>query len=284
MTGVAIGWVYEHSPFKGAVFSLHITIADTVDDKLVLYATLNHLAEKARLSKRSVQDGLDALVKAGMLTVLEPATNRFPAKYLVELPRDAPVLWILPGRRVANAATQKPGVQTAPSRVANPANQGGKPCTPSHISSSELKKQLSPVVETDGTLDLGVDNRPLKPRALAYKVFGDVNVARRDAGLTPFVGGEDAVTVTATFLTAGVAPSALLDAGVRCPTWTKRSVEMALNGGRKAPTGPAQWDNSLRDSDAGVGFVQREPGKSRKLTDDERRKVQGLDQSGVGHG
>lgn len=273
VSGVAIGWVYEHSPCKKALFSLHVTIADTVDDNLILYATVKHLAEKARLSVRSVQDGLGALVEFGMLTVEKEATNREPAHYRVELPDEAPKVWITPGkRRGANRAPQASGVQTAPARGAESANRGCKPCTPSHISSNELEGEPSSADSGEATLDLGVDNhRPgIKPRALAHKVFGDVNVARRGAGLTEFVRGEDAVTVTAVFLAAGVTPAALLAAGLRCPTWTKRSVEMSLN--LRSPNDPTAM--AMANGSYGLPENLRpEPGKSRIMTRDEVRAI-----------
>lgn len=72
MSAQATGWVFSSSPYKGALFALHLAIADTVNDAYnnELWASVNSLAEKARLGDRIVRKGLAQMVNDGFLELM----------------------------------------------------------------------------------------------------------------------------------------------------------------------------------------------------------------------
>lgn len=74
MSAEATGWVFRESPYQGAMFALHLAVADTVNDthNNELWASASTLAKKARVSERSVRAGLSQMVNDGLLVrVLE---------------------------------------------------------------------------------------------------------------------------------------------------------------------------------------------------------------------
>lgn len=73
MSADATGWVYRHSPYSGATFSVHLAIADSANDQNgnEFWMAQETLGNKARCTNRSARDALDRLVADGYLQELE---------------------------------------------------------------------------------------------------------------------------------------------------------------------------------------------------------------------
>lgn len=69
MSSEAVGWTFRSSPYSGAMFALHLAVADTVNDahNNDLWASAPFLAGKARVSERSARAGLAQMVHDGLL-------------------------------------------------------------------------------------------------------------------------------------------------------------------------------------------------------------------------
>lgn len=87
MSATATGWVFDKSPYKGALFALHLAIADTVNDTYgnELWAAVATLAEKARLGERIVRKGLAQMVDDGLLELVS-ARNGHVRRYRFLMP------------------------------------------------------------------------------------------------------------------------------------------------------------------------------------------------------
>ena len=73
MSVQATTWVYEHSPYTGVFFSVHLAIADIVNDLYDnrFWLSEEALATKARCSTRTVERAKAQLVKDGYLEVTD---------------------------------------------------------------------------------------------------------------------------------------------------------------------------------------------------------------------
>lgn len=69
MSAEAVGWVYRHSPYTGAVFAVHHAVADTVNDQNGnrFWMKQSRTAIKARTSRKSVNEALATLEADGFL-------------------------------------------------------------------------------------------------------------------------------------------------------------------------------------------------------------------------
>lgn len=118
-----MGWVFRHSPCKGATFQVHLAVADSVNDQHgnELWMAVGTLADKARVTRGTAIKAVGALVADGYLTALEPAvddegrpTGR-PGRYRFEFPDDAPVeyesRWAARGVRGERAPSAGSGVR-----------------------------------------------------------------------------------------------------------------------------------------------------------------------------
>lgn len=73
MSAEAVGFVYRHSPYQGVVFSVHLAVADSVNDQFdnMFWMATGRLADKARTSRQSVSAALMRLEADGWLSVVE---------------------------------------------------------------------------------------------------------------------------------------------------------------------------------------------------------------------
>jgi hypothetical protein len=94
MSAEAMGWVFRHSPVKGTMFTVHLAIADVVNDQNdnEFWMSQTNLAQKARCSDRHARRALDALMEAGLVTLLEDNSKAGkPNRYRFEVGHcDAP--------------------------------------------------------------------------------------------------------------------------------------------------------------------------------------------------
>ncbi len=89
MSAEATGWTFRHSPFKGATFTIHLAIADSVNDQNEneFWMSQARLAQKARASHATVERAVAALREGGFLTLLEDnAKAGKPCRYRFEVP------------------------------------------------------------------------------------------------------------------------------------------------------------------------------------------------------
>jgi hypothetical protein len=89
----ATGWVFRHSPYKGAGFVIHLAIADSVNDQNdnEFWMSQARLCEKARTSHATTERAVRALRDDGFLTLLEDnATAGKPCRYRFEMPLGVP--------------------------------------------------------------------------------------------------------------------------------------------------------------------------------------------------
>ena len=96
MSAEAEGWVWKHSPYKGAAFQVHLAVADVVNDMhgWEFWAANAPLAAKARVGRQACNQALRRMVADGLLEVLwsPPAGKPAPVKYRFLMPT-VPVVW-----------------------------------------------------------------------------------------------------------------------------------------------------------------------------------------------
>ena len=68
--------VWSHSTQKGGCLLLLLALADFSNDEGLCWPSVSTLAHKSRLSRRSVQGHIQALVDAGELEIVEPCGGR----------------------------------------------------------------------------------------------------------------------------------------------------------------------------------------------------------------
>jgi len=88
-----MGWVFRHSPYKGAAFVVHLAIADSVNDQNdnEFWMSQARLCEKARTSHATTERAVKALRDDGLLTLLEDnSTAGKPCRYRFEMPPRVP--------------------------------------------------------------------------------------------------------------------------------------------------------------------------------------------------
>ena len=108
MSGDALGYVVRYSPFKGATFTVHLCIADSMSDLHGnrFWMSTTTLGAKARVSRKAASAAIGELVSGGFLSVLQSPldedgkpTGR-PGQYQFEYP-DCPLVfetrWALRG-------------------------------------------------------------------------------------------------------------------------------------------------------------------------------------------
>lgn len=154
MSAEATGWVYRHSPFKGAAFTVHHAIADSVNDQNdnEFWMAQENLADKARLSPRAVREAVTALLDGGYIEpidgeMLDPERRRKagrPTRWRFLFPDDAAIVYETRKRRTSarradptpapcadptSAETADPSEPSADVTQENPSPEpkGGKP-------------------------------------------------------------------------------------------------------------------------------------------------------------
>jgi hypothetical protein len=164
MSGDALGYVVRHSPFKGATFTVHLCIADSMSDLHGnrFWMSTATLAAKARVSRKSASEAIAELVNDGFLSVLNPPlrddgkpTGR-PGQYQFEYP-DAPLVfetrWSLRG--VTTGGTPTEGrVTTGGAGVTsgdtgrNPGSHNTENTKKNHWAATPKKKGQTPEAES----------------------------------------------------------------------------------------------------------------------------------------
>ena len=71
-------WVKKHSPYKGALYTIHYMMADLANDTFgyQLWCGDEYLANNCRVSTKTVQRAREAMVADGLLEVVDPSAHR----------------------------------------------------------------------------------------------------------------------------------------------------------------------------------------------------------------
>ena len=118
MSAEAVGYVYRHSPYTGATFTIHLAIADTVSDQNnnQFWMATDNLAAKTRTSRRTTQKAIDQLCEDFFIVETRPANQHQPATYRFLFP---PVDIVYETR--TGVQSVHPGVQSTTPRGATTA-------------------------------------------------------------------------------------------------------------------------------------------------------------------
>ncbi len=83
MSSEAVGWVFRHSTMTGTALTVHLAVADSVNDQNgnEFWLKKETLAFKARVGMSSVKRTLQRLVEDGFLEALEESPGRHPSRY-----------------------------------------------------------------------------------------------------------------------------------------------------------------------------------------------------------
>ncbi len=94
MSNDAAGWVWRFSPYDRAALLIHAAMADSVNDQNdnEFWMTKVKLAAKARCSRSTVSDTVDAMLADGFLELLEDSGGRHASRYRFLFP-DVPVVF-----------------------------------------------------------------------------------------------------------------------------------------------------------------------------------------------
>lgn len=146
MSAEAIGWVFKKSPYDGAMFALHLAVADIVNDTHgnELWASVPTLSKKARISVRSARYGLARMVEDGLLVKIAERPGA-PTHYRFTMPDD-PCTGCTP-------ATAAPLQDDAPT----PATDGATPATSDRtpaLAAPKLKNTTIPRGTQEGNVTL----------------------------------------------------------------------------------------------------------------------------------
>jgi hypothetical protein len=78
MSGRAVGWVFDHSPMRGAAFLVQVALADVANDmhENELWCSTVTLSKKCRCARYTVTRALADLVDAGQLEVIAETPGR----------------------------------------------------------------------------------------------------------------------------------------------------------------------------------------------------------------
>lgn len=78
MSAKCLGWVFDHSPYSGAAYTIHIVLGDLANEQNdnKLWASQQWIAERSRVSRQTVNKVLDDMVTDHYLVIIEKATGR----------------------------------------------------------------------------------------------------------------------------------------------------------------------------------------------------------------
>jgi hypothetical protein len=139
MSAKAVGWVYDHSPYTGAKFAVHLAIADSANDiyGYEFWMAFTKLARKSRLTRQAVQQAVHQMTEDGALKLVWQSNGgrSRPSRYELVMSTDFPQVWeatapegdpaLLPIEIAVSQGTANVGAQTAnhSTQTANPVSR-----------------------------------------------------------------------------------------------------------------------------------------------------------------
>lgn len=107
MGDIARAWTWEHSPYSGSAFTVHLALADIANDThgMELWVVNTKLAQKARVGRQRVNEILQQMVDDGALAVVErPRRGEHrPVRYRFLMP-EMPVVFSWDSERIDQEA------------------------------------------------------------------------------------------------------------------------------------------------------------------------------------
>lgn len=158
-----MGFVYRFSPYQGVVFSVHLAIADSVNDQFdnLFWMSTGRLAEKARTSRQSVSAAMMRLEMDGWLIVVERRDGS-TVKYRFLFPE---VDVVYESRRGVNPVDR--GVTPRDRGVSTELTGGVKP-----VDTNPIEPKGNPNREYSSDFDVWYKKYPRKVgRTAAFKAF-----------------------------------------------------------------------------------------------------------------
>jgi hypothetical protein len=158
MSGQAVGYVYEKSPYTGATLAVHLAIADVVNDLHGnrFWMSTDKVAAKTRTSRRTVQTAIDTLVEGGFLALVEHASQHYPATYLFLFP-DRPTVF-----DASEVKSEQPGVQSAHSGVQSTTARGAMVAPKLNRTQMQRNQKTYDQLAVDPAFDTFWDRYPRK--------------------------------------------------------------------------------------------------------------------------
>lgn len=81
-------WVWNHSPYSGARFTLHLALADTANDDGLAWPSARWLAAKSRMNENYVREIIRSFEQEGLIHI-ERRTGH-ASRYWLLAPPDMP--------------------------------------------------------------------------------------------------------------------------------------------------------------------------------------------------
>ncbi len=130
MSADATGWVYRHSPFRGATFQVHHAIADSMNDQHdnELWMAMGTLASKARVERKTATKAVADLLEAGFLVVIDDHREDRagqPSRYGFVFMEGAPIIYET--RKGGSSGRTPQGASSDRARVGSGDSGGGSP-------------------------------------------------------------------------------------------------------------------------------------------------------------
>lgn len=89
MSAEATGWVFKNSPYKGAAFAVHLSMADSVNDQNEneFWMSITNLGIKARVARETAARAVSQMVEDGVLELIQDNSNiGRPSRYCFLMP------------------------------------------------------------------------------------------------------------------------------------------------------------------------------------------------------
>ena len=145
-----MGWqtvlnIRDFAPVKGADYMVLLALAIRADDKNICWPGMSCLAKDTRMSKRQIVRSIDALVRAGLVKVVEKATYTTSTKYEIMA-----VGQVTHGHQggvtpsLGEMTHGHPGGDTRSSGVVTHSQQGGDRVSPKTTEKQQRAERLAP--------------------------------------------------------------------------------------------------------------------------------------------
>lgn len=168
MSAEATGWVWKHSPYKGAELLVHLAIADVVNDVNgnEFWMSGTNLADKAKVSRSTVVATLRDLVDRELMELVESRAHiRQPSRFRFLMPASA-VSALVPDNTGATSAHVASAVTAlADQLTCAPTARSSAICGPEHARSprtnpKEITQENKTAFSTGNESDEGPGSAP----------------------------------------------------------------------------------------------------------------------------
>lgn len=145
MSGEAFGWTVKHSPYKGVGYTLHLVLADVVNDAhgQRFWMSTSGLAGKARTSRETASRWLWQAVEDGYLAVVTDRRGQVntSSEFRFLMPPDTPQVWDPQADPRDNVTSARRAPRDKQSH-GNPRDELSHGVTSNHAARDELSPEL----------------------------------------------------------------------------------------------------------------------------------------------